>query len=47
MDIKDTFLKAKIPDDLELIVKMEGKLTTLMNELCDDFKVDENGVMYL
>jgi len=47
VDIKEAFLKAKVPDNMELIVKMEGDLAILMNQLCDDFKIDEYGVMYL
>jgi hypothetical protein len=47
VDIKGPFLKAKVPDDLELIVKMEGDLAILMNQLCDDFKIDQYGMMYL
>ncbi len=47
VDIKGAFLKAKVPDDLELIVKMEGDLAILMNQLCDDFKIDQYGMMYL
>jgi len=47
VDIKGAFLKAKLPDDLELIVKMEGDLAILMNQLCDDFKIDKYGMMYL
>jgi hypothetical protein len=37
----------KVPEDLELIVKMDGQLAELMNELRPDFKIDEGGVMYL
>ena len=47
VDIKGAFLKVKVPDDMELIVKMEGDLAVLMNQLCDDFKINEHGVMYL
>jgi len=47
VDIKGAFLKAKVPDDLELIVKMEGDLAILMNQLCDDFKIDQYGTIYL
>lgn len=49
IDIKGAFLKAKVPDDMELIVKMDGELADLscasdprMNEMRD-----ENGVLYL
>jgi hypothetical protein len=47
VDIKGAFLKAKVPVDVELIVKMEGDLAILMNQLCDDFKIDQHGMMYL
>ena len=47
VDIKGAFLKAKVPDDLELIVKMEGDLAILMNQFCDEFKIDQHGMMYL
>jgi hypothetical protein len=46
VDIKGAFLKAKVPEDLELIVKMDGQLAELMNELNPNFKIQE-GVMYL
>jgi hypothetical protein len=26
---------------------LEGDLAILMNQLCDDFKIDQNGMMYL
>jgi len=47
VDIKGAFLKAKVPDDLELIVKMEGDLAILMNQLSEEFKIDQHGTMYL
>jgi hypothetical protein len=47
INIKGAFLKAKVLDDLELIVKMEGKLAELMNEICQNFMIGEDGVMYL
>lgn len=47
IDIKEAFLKAHVPDDLELIVKMEGELVELFAELNPEFKLDENGVLYL
>ncbi len=47
LDIKGEFLKAKVPDDMELIVKMEGKLAELMSELDPRYKMDETGVLYL
>ncbi len=33
IDIKGAFLKAKVPVDMELIVKMEGELAELFCEL--------------
>jgi hypothetical protein len=47
VDIKGAFLKAKVPDDLELIVKMEGDLAILMNQLCEEIEIDQHGTMYL
>lgn len=47
IDIKGAFLKAKVPDDMELVMKMERVLAELMCELNPDFKMDENGVLYL
>jgi hypothetical protein len=47
IDIKGAFLKANVPEDLKLIVKMDRQLAEPMNELRPDFKIDEEGVMYL
>jgi hypothetical protein len=47
VDIKGAILKAKVADDLELIVKMEGKFAELMNEICPNFTIKEDGAMYL
>ncbi len=47
IDIKGTFLKAKVPEDMELIVKMEGELAQLMCELDLELEVDKNGMLYL
>lgn len=47
IDIKGAFLKAKVPEDLERIVKMEGELAELMCKLEPSFQLDENGVLYL
>jgi hypothetical protein len=47
VDIKGAFLKVKVPEDMELIVKMEGDLAILLNQLNDNFKIDNSGVMYL
>jgi hypothetical protein len=46
IDIKGAFLKAKVPEDMELIVKMDGELAELMCELDPSYKRDENGVLY-
>jgi hypothetical protein len=47
IDIKGAFLKAKVPDEMDLIVKMDGELAELMCELDPSYKVDENGALYL
>jgi hypothetical protein len=47
IDIKGAFLKAKVPDDLELIVEMEGELAELFVELNPEFKLNKDGVLYL
>jgi hypothetical protein len=47
IDIKGAFLKAKVPEDLELIVKLEGDLVEMMHKLCPRFEIEEDGFMYL
>ena len=47
IDIKGAFLKAKVPDDLELVVKMDGELAAAFAELNPEFQPDEKGVLYL
>lgn len=49
IDIKGAFLKARVPDDMELIVKMKGELADLYCELNPNMNNmrDENGVLYL
>ena len=47
VDIKGAFPKATVPEDMDLIVKMEGDLAILLNKLNDGFKIDNCGVMYL
>jgi len=47
VDIKGAFLRAKVPEDMKRIVKMEGDLVILLNQLNDNFKIDSFGVMYL
>jgi hypothetical protein len=40
-------LKAKVPKDMELIVKMDGELAELLCGLNPEFKRDVHGVLYL
>jgi hypothetical protein len=47
INIKGTFLKAKLPDNLDSIVKMEGKSAELMNKICLNFIIEEDGIIYL
>jgi hypothetical protein len=47
VDIKGAFLKAKVPDGLELIVRMDGELAEAFSELNPEFKLDKDGVLYL
>ena len=47
VDIKGAFLKAKVPEHLELIVKMNGNLAEMMNKLCPEFKIHSDGFMYM
>jgi hypothetical protein len=47
IDIKGAFLKAKVPDNMELVVKMDGELAAAFAELYPEFKPDEQGVLYL
>ena len=47
IDIKGAFLKADVPDDLELLIKMEGELAGLFVELNPEFCFNEHGVLYL
>jgi len=46
-DIKGAFLKASVPGNLELLVKMEGELAKMMNHLQPDFHIQDDGFMYL
>ncbi len=49
IDIKGAFLKASIPDDMELVVKMDGELADLfceLNPVLNDMR-DEHGILYL
>jgi hypothetical protein len=47
IDMNGAFLKAKIPEDVKLIVKMEGELAELMCELDLRYKMNERGLLYL
>lgn len=47
IDIKGAFLKAKVPDEMELIIRMDGDLAILFCELHPEFQLDEKGVIYL
>jgi hypothetical protein len=47
IDIKGAFLKANIPENLELLVKIEGELALMMNFLQPDFHIQSDGFMYL
>jgi hypothetical protein len=47
IDIKGGFLKAKVPEDMELIVKMDDELAELFLEINPKFKTKENGELYL
>lgn len=47
VDIKGAFLKAKVPEDLELIVKMDGEMANLLCRLDPKFNTGKEGVLYL
>jgi hypothetical protein len=47
VDIKGAFLKAKVPDDMELMVKMTGELVQLMCDIDTSLNRDQRGVLYL
>lgn len=47
IDIKGAFLKAKVPEDMELIVKMDGELAKLFCEINPKFYKEEGGELYL
>ena len=47
IDIKGAFLKAKVPDEMELIVKMDGELAQAFVELHPQFQLYEDGILYL
>jgi hypothetical protein len=47
VDSKGAFLKAKVPDYIELIVKMSGELSQIMCEIDPNLQPDKNGIIYL
>jgi hypothetical protein len=47
VDIKGAFLKAKVPEELELIVKMGGELAQMMCELDPLLECDAQGYLYM
>jgi hypothetical protein len=47
VDIKGAFLKAEVPEGLELLVKMDGELASNFCELNHDFKIGQEGTLYL
>jgi len=47
IDIKGAFLKTRVPNDMELFVKMEGELARMMNRLQPEFQIHDDGFMYL
>ena len=47
INIKGAFLKANVPDDLELIVKMDGELAKFFVEVNPEFQLNESGALYL
>lgn len=47
IDIKGAFLKASVPKNLELLVKVEGELAKIMKDLQLDFYIQDDGFMYL
>ncbi len=47
IDIKGEFLKAKVPDKLELMVKMTGELAQIMCEIDSSLKLNDEGILYL
>jgi hypothetical protein len=47
IDIKGAFLKAKVPEGMELMVKMTGELAQIMVEINPSMECDEQGTIYL
>jgi hypothetical protein len=46
-DIKGAFLKAKVPEETELMVKMTGKFAQIMCKINPEMRCDEQGIIYL
>jgi hypothetical protein len=47
VDIKGAFLKAKVPEEMELMVKMTGELAQIMCKINPEMRCDEQGIIYL
>jgi type II secretory pathway component PulC len=47
VDIKGAFLKAKVPDHMDLIVKVSGDLMMLMYEINPSLRSDNQPILYL
>jgi len=47
VDIKGAFLKAKVPEDMELMVKMTGELAQIMCKINPEMRYNEHGIIYL
>ncbi len=47
VDIKGAFLTVKVPDHMELIVKMTGELSQIKCEIDSTLEPDRNGTLYL
>jgi hypothetical protein len=47
VDIKGAFLKAKVPKNMELMVKMTSELAQIMCEINQGMEGDEQGIIYL
>jgi hypothetical protein len=46
-DRKGAFLKAKVPEETELMVKMTGKFAQIMCKINPEMRCDEQGIIYL
>jgi hypothetical protein len=47
VDIKGAFLKAKVPEDMELMVKMTGESAQLMCKIDSSLNREQKGILYL